>query len=250
MSEKTQTYTILHIDHPGDDDDYKAFNNIAAANKGWKDLMSKAINAAAAQRGDFVIRQYSVELPEGTNPDTIDAKSVIENGTAVQDRWTKIRPPTNFAKLIKTTGPGVVTQKIIDKAQKVIDDKAEEFPAWAKEDINLIEESLCLLLDAVDNDSADIPDIKARLFNQYYVLRGQGGTFGFDLVTTGCALSCQFLDSINKVRRSDMASLGVILDGMKLVLRQPELREDAAVCAALSKGFADVITKALNARKV
>lgn len=249
MSEKTQTYTILHVEHPGDDDEYKAFNNIEAANKGWKDLMNRAVEAAAAQRGDFVIRQYSIELPEGTNAKTINAKDAVESGDAVQDRWTKVRPPTNFARLIRTSGPNVVTQKIIDKAQKIIDDKADEFPAWAKEDIALIEESLSLLLDAVNSDSADIADIKAKLFNRYYVLRGQGGTFGFDLVTTGCALSCQFLDSINNVQRSDMASLGVILDGMKLILRQPELRDDAAVCGALSKGFTDVISKALNTRK-
>jgi len=249
MSDKKQTYTILHADHPGDKNDYKVFNNTAAANKGWKDLMNKAVDMAAQQGMDFLLRQYSIEVEEGTDPDSLDAKNLIKDGSAIEDRWTRIRAPSDFSKLIKKTGPGVVTKKIIEEAQEIINEKAEEFPQWAREDMRTIEAKLHRLQASIKDNKDDVADIKAELFNHYYVLRGQGGTFNFDLVTTGCALSCQLLDSIPKLRLSDIQSLHVILDGIKLILRQPELRENAPVCAALSQGFSDVVTKALNPKK-
>lgn len=249
MSDETQTYTILHADHPGGEDDFKVFNNEPAANKGWNDLMNNALEASVEHGRAFTLRQYTVELAAGINPNTIDAKGLVDDESATQTKWSRIRPPANFSKLIKTSGPGVVTKAIIDQAQKVIDDKAVEFPNWAREEIIQIENTLQELLIALNQGSENTQQIVDELYFDCYVLRGQGGTFGFDMVTTGCAMACTLLRGVKSVRASDIESLGVILDGIKLILRQPELKDDEAVCNALTQGFSEVVTKALNNKK-
>lgn len=204
---------VARVSRSDGTESFKAFADAEAAERYWVSLVDRASAAAENERVTVVLKMY-----EAWTSDIAEARRVIAEGGATETKWVRIRPPKPLRSKVRTEGPGLVTAAVLERAQATADAKSADYPAWALADLRRIEATVGELRKAVEDGTGDIRRIKERLYRQCYRMRGQGGTFGYGLVTDIAARFCHLIEGIDSVDARGVESLRVHLDAMRLVV--------------------------------
>lgn len=122
----------------------------------------------------------------------------------------EINPP-NFIK--QKVGAGGLSEGVLQKAQKLIDNNSVDFVPIGQKYLGQIES---VLKDIHDSKShQDDKDYLNRLLTPTMQLKANGGMFKFELVTKIADLFCQYIESI-KVINSDAVE---VLNGFYTAIR-------------------------------
>lgn len=96
-----------------------------------------------------------------------------------------------------------------------------EYQGWAVDDLEMLWQKYTVLAETRQIGDDEIEE----MFNMAHEIRGQGGTFGYPLVTTIGDSLCKFIDGRARLTEIELEVVKVHILGLKAVFRQ-ELKGD------------------------
>ena len=132
----------------------------------------------------------------------------------------KITSPFNPVKeKSRVGGPNAVNSIILKKAEEAIIAMTPQYLEWVRKDLENIQKCYYKL------KLSDLSDEEAlkEIFLIAHDMKGQGGTFGFDLITTIGDQLCRIIDNINYVRDDELDAIKVHIDALKLIIKDQML---------------------------
>lgn len=132
-----------------------------------------------------------------------------------------IRPPQTLQSKVDKGGPGAVDLDALARAEEVIASLSGDYMNWVRED-------LVRLQAAYDKLKAGGGDWKADLdavFQIAHDMKGQGGSFGYDLMTAIGDHLCRLAEKFEKIGPRELEMIRVHIDAMRVVVTK-ELKGD------------------------
>jgi len=130
------------------------------------------------------------------------------------NRPQKFQPPNRLAKKVKKTG-GPSAERAILRALNAAEDLIDSYQGWAVDDLaelwKAYEDA-----HAAGHDAAQIE----KMFEIAHAIRGEGGSFGFQLISTIGDSLCKFLEGRKKLGAKDSEVVKVHILAMRAVFRQ------------------------------
>ena len=127
-----------------------------------------------------------------------------------------VEVPNLLRNKVKTTGKNLVNLDMLDKAEDVLAGMAQEYLEWANRDLIILQyayEDLC----EGDGDRKEYLD---QVFSISHDMKGQGGTFGYDLVTLVGNYLCRLIENydntVSDKRLND--AVGIHVDALHLII--------------------------------
>lgn len=127
-----------------------------------------------------------------------------------------ITPPNTLKTKVKVGGPGAVDPEVLERAEAVIANLTDNYLEWVQEDFEKILQAYNDL-KATQGDNCDVLE---RVFQVAHDMKGQGGSFGYDLITVIGNQLCRFLEKVDrsKVGPSEVEIIRVHIDAMRVVI--------------------------------
>lgn len=161
---------------------------------------------------------------------------------AVKVRYYRIR---NRLK-DKTAGLGVgpdqalqIDEQALRAAQKIFEEMSEDYPDWVNGQLDALYE--------LHRRCVDTPELRRGLFEQItalaHDLKGQGGTFGYPLVTAFATSLNRFSAIRTDIADSHVEIIKAHIDAMRAVIRDRIKGDGGEIGHALQKGLEQVIAK-------
>ncbi len=150
-----------------------------------------------------------------------------------------IRPPTDIRNKVSVGGPGSVDQAALARAEKVILDMAGSFVDMVHEDVaNLHKE-----LEALKSNGGDAATLD-NIYRMTHDIKGQGGSFKYDLITTISRQLCNFIEELKgNVKPADIEVIALHVDALQVVIAQDLKGDGGDVGSNLLSGLEKVIAK-------
>lgn len=153
-----------------------------------------------------------------------------------------INPPNRLSSKVGVGGPGAVTPETLEKAEKVIVDMTGNYLEWVERDLADLDEAYAAL-----KAQPGVRDNLDRIFRLSHDIKGQGGSFGFMLMTAIGNELCRFIESCEEVGPGQLDVVRLHIDAMKVVIGD-RLRDDGGDRGeALLVGLQQVIDKVSKA---
>jgi hypothetical protein len=132
-----------------------------------------------------------------------------------------IKPLNTLSKAKRGSGPGVMNDDLIARADAVVASMAEDYTEWAEEDLA----SMQAAVDAIRKNPADHGNALGRLRTISLDMKGQGGTFGFQLITEIGDSLHKFVFGLDEAKELDVKVVESHMNAMKVVMAR-EIRDD------------------------
>jgi hypothetical protein len=127
-----------------------------------------------------------------------------------------ITPPNPLEKAKTGDGPVKMDPNVLRKAEKAIGDLQGDYPTWAQKDIDGLREAITL----ARSDPDALPRAISDIYKCALDLKGQGGGFGYDLITSVGNLLTKFMEVRETVSPRDFEIICAHVDAMQAVIRQ------------------------------
>lgn len=151
-----------------------------------------------------------------------------------------IAPPTTLKDKVGDTPLSTEDLKAIERAQAVIAKLAERYVEVADADLSKLQAAAA----AFQSDPANRARHLERLFQIGHDMKGQGGSFGYPLITTIANQLCRFIERLgDDIGNNEAAVVMLHVDALKVVISSKMKDADASEAKALLKGLEMVITK-------
>lgn len=127
-----------------------------------------------------------------------------------------IRPPTRIKDKVPPTGgpdPRMAILRALGAAQTLV----EDYQGWAVDDLEALWRAF---RDAKTKSAAERQKDIAKMFDIAHEIRGQGGTFGFPLISVVGDSLCKFLDRRKTLSPPELDVVELHILAMKAVFRQ------------------------------
>jgi len=127
-----------------------------------------------------------------------------------------IRPPHSLGKAIVGDGPARMDPALIEKAESIIKEMEDDFPVWADEYLEGMREAL----DGAIADSTVTEEQIQRIFTLVMDLKGQAGSFGYQMLTELGDLLKKYTEDLAQVDGRSAQIIVAHIDAMQAALRQ------------------------------
>ncbi len=152
---------------------------------------------------------------------------------------TFIRPPDSLTGKVRM-GAGGVDAEALQKAEALIANLQGDYLEWATEDSEHLLRALAHLESGPDDKNAARED----LFRVAHDMKGQGGSFGYDLVTIVGDRLCRFLENAsNPMTDTQLKAVRLHVETMRLIITRRMEGDGGAAGAELISGLDQVIDK-------
>ena len=125
-----------------------------------------------------------------------------------------ITPPDTLKKKVKTGGPGAVDLDTLHRAEAVIAGMTGNYLEWAAQDLAKIHQAL----EDLKAEKKDHKDALARIFELSHDIRGQGGSFGYTLMTILGRTLCTFVEKLEDAGPAEVEVIQLHINAMDLVI--------------------------------
>ncbi|MCW8915922.1 MAG: Hpt domain-containing protein [Magnetovibrio sp.] len=132
-----------------------------------------------------------------------------------------IKPPQTLQGKVDKGGPGAVDLDALAKAEDVIANLADDYLNWVQEDLMKMEAAFTKM-EKGDGDPKELLD---NIFQVAHDMKGQGGSFGYDLMTAIGDQLCRLVEKMDKVGPREIGMIRVHIDAMKVIITK-ELKGD------------------------
>jgi len=132
-----------------------------------------------------------------------------------------INPPQTLQNKVEKGGPGAVDLEALAKAEEVIANLADDYLDWVREDLERLETAYEQLKNA-DGDAADALE---NVFQIAHDMKGQGGSFGYDLMTAIGDQLCRLVEKMETAGPRELKMIRVHIDAMRVIITK-ELKGD------------------------
>lgn len=125
-----------------------------------------------------------------------------------------LKPQKHISQKVRRGGPSM--EQAILKAVNAADDLIGQYQGWAVDDLEKLWQSF---VETSRTGRADPVRLK-ELYDMTHEARGQGGSFGFPLISVVGDSLCKFLDGRPRLKSRDLDVVRVHIMAMKAIFRQ------------------------------
>jgi len=156
------------------------------------------------------------------------------------DEVNIIKPPDTLRAKVKKGGPDAVDVAALDRAEDVIASMADNYLEWVEEDLGKIQAAYETLQDNLDNQA----DHKEKIFQIAHDMKGQGGSFGYDLITILGNDLCRFIETHESdLSPVDQKVIKLYIDTMRIVITKRMSGDGGKEGKQVLMGLAAVVEK-------
>lgn len=156
------------------------------------------------------------------------------------DKVEMISPPNTLKTKVGKGGPGAVSPEMLERAEQVIADLTDDYLEWVVEDL----EKLVGAFNDLKEGKGEAKDLLDKVFQITHDMKGQGGSFGYDLITIVGNDLCRFLEDLEKPGPDDIKVIALHVDAMRVIITENIKGEGGKVGKQLLAGLDLVSTKA------
>lgn len=150
-----------------------------------------------------------------------------------------ITPPNTLKDKVREGGPGAVDLATLERAENAIADMGDSYLVWVQEDLQKIDVAYKALA-AAEGDRKTEAD---AVFQVAHDIKGQGGSFGFDLMTVIGNELCRLIERSEGFGDAEVKAIKVYIDALKLVIQVGMKGDGGADGQALVQGIRQVSDK-------
>lgn len=150
-----------------------------------------------------------------------------------------IKPPDTLSAKVTKGGPGAVDLAAIERAESVISSMANDYLDWVAEDLVKITRAQKELKDNRDDSKHRLD----RIFQIAHDMKGQGGSFGYDLMTILGNDLCRFIEGKETASDIDVEVIDLYINTMQIVISKRMSGDGGAAGNQVLSGLAAVVTK-------
>jgi len=152
-----------------------------------------------------------------------------------------IYPSNNLKNKVGPITPGI-DEAALARAEQAIAGMADNYLEWAAADIDKLAGAYDELRASDETNKAERLD---ALFNVAHDIKGQGGSFGFPLITAVANQLCRFLENTpsEAFGNPQMDVVNVHINALRLILQQKMKGDGGKAGENLLSGLAAVIDK-------
>jgi len=130
------------------------------------------------------------------------------------DKLEIINPPNALKQKVGTGGAGAVDLEALERAEQVIAGMTDSYLKWVVEDLKKIEQAY----DALVSAEGDKKDELNAVFQISHDIKGQGGSFGYDLMTAIGNELCRLIEKTEIPSDNEIEAVKLHIDALKLVI--------------------------------
>lgn len=158
-----------------------------------------------------------------------------------------ITPPNTLKNKVTPGGPGAVDMAMLERAEQVIADMADNYLDWVEEDLKKISAAYDGLV-AGDGDRKENLD---RIFELSHDMKGQGGSFGYDLMTAIGNQLCRLIERLDGTAtpETENEAIRIHIDSMKLVIAKRMKGDGGREGTAILDGIEQMVRKLVPAQE-
>lgn len=150
-----------------------------------------------------------------------------------------IKPPNNLIKAKTGTGRVTPDAEAIQRAEHAMKKIGEDFPKWAQTDLDEIDKALA----AARKDPANQEEYIMQIFRRSMEVKGQGGSFGYDLISlVGDSLK-KFTESRTEASPRDVEIIAAHVNAMRVVMVDDIKGDGGEVGRAIVQGLYKLTAK-------
>ena len=151
-------------------------------------------------------------------------------------------PPNPVKAKAKVGGAYAVDATTLQKAEEAIVAMTPQYLDWVKQDLVDIEAAYNDLI----NSDKKAKEICQRIFQISHDMKGQGGTFGFDLITTIADQLCQIIENVEDLNEDELEAIRIHIEAMKLVINMKMRGTGGNEGSTVLSGLEQVLRKLLG----
>ena len=146
----------------------------------------------------------------------------------------------NTLKLKVSYGPYGVDAAMLEKAEALIANLQGDFVVWVQEDLKKLQQHFdaAMALPVEERGHA-----MKEVFGVLHNMKGQGGSFGFPLVTQLANMLCRFMETRTSFAQAEMETVLVCMNAIRLVVAERLSGDGGTKGEKLIKGIELVIQK-------
>jgi chemotaxis protein histidine kinase CheA len=150
------------------------------------------------------------------------------------------RPPNTLSAKVTKGGPGAVSLATLEKAEQVISDLATNYLEWVEDDLKRLQAAFADLKSGTGEQSEALN----KIFELVHDMKGQGGTFGYNLMTVIGDQLCRYIEGLKgKASEEAMEVIQLHIDALQVVISQNLSADGGAVGIQLLQGLEQVMAK-------
>lgn len=150
-----------------------------------------------------------------------------------------ITPPNPLDKAKSGSGPVKIDPNVLRQAEQAVDDLQGDYPTWAQKDIDGLRDAVT----AARSDPEALPQAISDIYKCALDLKGQGGGFGYDLITSIGDLLTKFMEAREKVSSRDFDIICAHVDAMQAVIRQDIKGDGGKIGNQIVDGLSELVLK-------
>ncbi len=133
------------------------------------------------------------------------------------DQAKMIKPPTTLNAKVTVGGPGAVDAAALERAEQVIENMAVDYLNWAREDLSKLQSAFSKLKS---NDGDTTENLEA-VFQLAHDIKGQGGSFEYDLMTIIGNQLCRYIEKLEgSAGEADVEVIELHVNALQAVISQ------------------------------
>jgi hypothetical protein len=124
-------------------------------------------------------------------------------------------PPNPLYKALNGTGPVKIDPRVLEAAEAAVTGLESDYRDWAQQDID----ALRSLVETVRAAPGEAEAMLKEIYRHALDMKGQGGGFGYDLITAIGDLLTKFIDGKIALAPRDHEIVNAHIDAMQAVIR-------------------------------
>ncbi len=156
-----------------------------------------------------------------------------------EDEVQVIKPPSTLKAKVKTGGPGAVNPEVLERAEAVIASLSENYLEWVEEDLKKLDAEMAKLKAEPDKGR----EFLDRIFQISHDIKGQGGSFGYRMMTIIGDQLCRLVEKMDEAGPSEIKVIDLHIDALKMVIAKRMEGDGGAEGEALFSGLDKVVAK-------
>ncbi|MCH7832113.1 MAG: Hpt domain-containing protein [Proteobacteria bacterium] len=159
-----------------------------------------------------------------------------------EDKLEVINPPNTLKQKVGTGRPGAVDLEALQRAEEVIICMTDSYLDWVVEDLKKIDQAYAKLEAA----TGDRKEEMEAVFDVSHDIKGQGGTFGYDLMTAIATELCRLIERTDKIGDQEVEAVKLHIASLKLVIGEDMKGQGGKAGEEMLSGLQQVCEKLLT----
>ncbi len=158
------------------------------------------------------------------------------------DSTQAVKQPVPLSEKVTKDGDGCVDAAALERANAVMSELSGDYLEWVQDDIDRIYTSL----NELKNNTEAPLDSLNKIFKVAHEMKGQGGCFGYGLITRLGNDLCRFIEGVKNLNSRDIKIIELYIDAMKVIISSRMSGDENQEGLSVVEGLGSVVAKLTN----